>query len=476
MPEPRQTILLGPPGTGKTTRLLDILDRELTSGTRPDRIAFVSFTKKAVEEARDRAASRFGFVKEDMPWFRTLHSLAFSRLGLRRDEVMQPKNYREIGAALGLTFSNKADALEEGLPQGKNLGDRYTFLDGYARARGLSATDAWRQCCDDEELNEFEFKRFRSTLSDYKRQRGMLDFTDMLEYQQAPIDVDVVIVDEAQDLSTLQWEFFRRVVAPGAARVYVAGDDDQAIYQWSGADVTHFQDLLGDREVLHQSHRVPRAIHKVANRIVGNIIARWPKDYAPKDEEGLVRYHMEPDTVDLDEPGTWLLLARNVHLLPQLVSMVRSQGRTYLFRGESVVDQNHIKAIETWGRWRQGQEPSDENRELVNKYLASRDVWPDTKWHEALVKIPRLDREWYLSIWRRGGSITKKPRINISTIHAVKGGEADHVMLLTDMSARTWGAMQLNPAAEHRVWYVGATRARQSLDIVQAQGRMFYDV
>lgn len=471
------TIILGPPGTGKTRRLLDILDQELATGTRPDRVAFLSFTKKAVETARDRAIERFNFTKDDLPWFRTLHSLAFARLGLRRDEVMQTKHYREIGAALGLTFAGKID-LEEGLPTSRHNGDRYTFLDGFARARMLSPEQAWRLCMGDgdEDLNQFEFRRYRETLREYKASRNLVDFPDMLEYAQSPIDVDCVFIDESQDLSSRQLEYVQRVVTPNAKRVYWAGDDDQAIYQWSGADVDAFQNLPGEREILHQSHRIPRAVHKVAEGVVNRIRHRWAKDYLPKAEQGSVQYHMEPDSVDLSREGSWLLLARNIHLLPQLVQMVRAQGYTYSFRGEPAVNRGHADAILAWERWRKGAEPGEVDRERIDGLVAKKGVWPDTVWHEALTRIPPLDREWYLSVKRRGGSFFKTPRINISTIHGVKGGESSNVMLLTDMSARTYQGMTQNPDGEHRVWYVGASRAMNSLHVVQPQSRTGYDL
>ena len=50
---------------------------------------------------------------------------------------------------------------------------------------------------------------------------------------------EVLFIDEAQDLSLLQWEMVRKIWAR-AGKTYIAGDDDQAIFKWAGADVDHF--------------------------------------------------------------------------------------------------------------------------------------------------------------------------------------------------------------------------------------------
>ena len=63
---PEVNIILGPPGTGKTENLLRIVDRELKDGTHPSAIAFVSFTTKATDEARNRAKIKFNLTIEHL--------------------------------------------------------------------------------------------------------------------------------------------------------------------------------------------------------------------------------------------------------------------------------------------------------------------------------------------------------------------------------------------------------------------------
>ena len=75
-----ETTIFGPPGTGKTTRLISIVEDELSRGTPPDRIAFVSFSRKAAEEARNRAAEKLNMDAQQMVWFRTSHT-SHIRLG-----------------------------------------------------------------------------------------------------------------------------------------------------------------------------------------------------------------------------------------------------------------------------------------------------------------------------------------------------------------------------------------------------------
>ena len=95
--------VIGPPGTGKTRRLLNEVHRYVKKGVPLDRIGYFAFTRKAAREARDRyLAKNEHLTKKDIEHFQTLHSLAFNKLGLKEENVMQELNYKTIGESCGI--------------------------------------------------------------------------------------------------------------------------------------------------------------------------------------------------------------------------------------------------------------------------------------------------------------------------------------------------------------------------------------
>jgi superfamily I DNA/RNA helicase len=94
-------------------------------------------------------------------------------------------------------------------------------------------------------------------------------------------------------------------------------------------------------------------------------------------------------------------------------------------------------------------------------------------WHEALDKIGGTQREYIIACLRRGEKISN-PRIRLSTIHAAKGGEADNVVVFTDISIKTWNELYSRPDGENRAFYVAVTRTRKNLHIVQPETSKFY--
>ena len=95
--------------------------------------------------------------------------------------------------------------------------------------------------------------------------------------------------------------------------------------------------------------------------------------------------------------------------------------------------------------------------QLVDDYgLMTTETW------DKAFAIAEIERDALLRVEASEG-LTGTPRIRISTIHAVKGQEADNVVLLPDLSYLTQKEFRKDPDNEHRVFYVGVTRARKNL-------------
>jgi hypothetical protein len=90
----------------------------------------------------------------------------------------------------------------------------------------------------------------------------------------------------------------------------------------------------------------------------------------------------------------------------------------------------------------------------------------DEIWHAALSKIGEDKRDYLIALLRRGTRVAGKVRVKLSTIHGAKGGEADNVLLITDLSTKFAKEYDRNADDIHRLFYVGLTRARESLHIV----------
>jgi superfamily I DNA/RNA helicase len=496
-------IIVGPPGTGKTTSLLEVVEGVLARGIKPNKIGFISFTKKAAEEGKSRASEKFGIAPEDLPHFRTLHSMAFKYLGMRRDQMVGWPHIRELGRMLGIDFKGRGEIAEDDV-YGMNSADRMLFLEGLARNIKRPLKDVWNEAFEDE-IDWWELDRFAKALESFKRSRSLSDFTDLLERfclsQVSTLpQLDVLIIDEAQDLSLLQWDAVE-LISTNAKEVYVAGDDDQAIYKWSGADVSKFINLPGRARVLDISYRIPSTVHTLADSVSNRISQRRPKIWAPRLEIGSVNWFGNIEEVDLSK-GTWLLLARNGYMLDELEDWCMSQGFSFNSVNRDPLKSPALSAVRVWENLRKGNEESaervletlkyipahwtstvlmkklkaDENDrmysmpELVRLGLRTQDVW-----YTALAKISDKEREFFRAALRRKESLLKEPRIKISTIHASKGGQADHVLLVTDMSYRCHNNMQTNYDDEVRVWYVAATRCRQSLNLVMPRTNLNFD-
>ena len=495
--------IFGPPGTGKTTRLLNMVDDALQKGVPPMNIAFLAFTRKAANEAKERAARRFNLdPKKDLFYFRTLHSLALTCADIRTEQVMQDENYRELSKNMGVELNvQRLNNFDQDIPDMTKTSDPILGLINLARMRKVPLRQQYNETPLDIEWNIVTY--VDKCLRSYKENMEMYDFTDMLEsfpkegHTICP-HFDLCFVDEAQDLSPLQWEI-AHILDERSERMYCAGDDDQAIYRWAGADVDHFIGLEGGSETLSQSYRVPFLIHQLAERVVSRIGTRFLKDYRPKvDEYGSIRRIFSVEEIDMSE-GSWLILAQAGYQLQPVAAELRSSGYLFNNRGHRSISEKISDAVNGWEQLRKGKEVTGAVARKIYSYMSTKEriargfktlstledtdmvnmqaltvnfgllATPDMVWHIAMDRMPESERAYIIAMLRRGERFNGEARITVSTIHGAKGGEADNVVLFTDLSPAAEAQMNINPDDTHRVFYVGVTRAKQSLFIVEPQ-------
>ena len=490
-----KTIILGPPGTGKTTTLLNLVDQFIQDGVRPKQIGYFSFTKRAATEAASRAADKFGLDRDnDLAFFRTLHSYAFNQLGMTKEKMLGADDYREFGEKCGIPIKTAKFSDSDGT---FNSDNEYLTIINTAAVKRIDLLDYY-----DSRQNILDIERgtlflLSEELKRFKKEKGLKDFNDLLEDFIAKESINkfkVLFIDEAQDLSLLQWEMVRKIWSR-AEKTYIAGDDDQAIFKWAGADVDHFialKEEVDDIQTLDQSYRIPGGpIHELSQNIIGQVQNRFDQNYKPREEEGLLRRYSDITQVDMSE-GNWLVLSSANHFLDQVKEVCELRGWYYQYKGRNSIPLKLLLALNNWEAWRKGGLLNQLEIKNIYEYLGSsvlegfrkgktlhaeekysleecqkdHGLLVTTVWYEAFEGLDAMTENYIRNMRANGETLNRNPRIIMSTIHGAKGGEADKVLLMQDITNAALETFSYDPDELHRLFYTGATRAKRELHVL----------
>lgn len=430
------TVILGGPGTGKTTRLMQILKDELGRGP-AERIAYVSYTRQGTYQGVAIAKDQFDLSETQCMYFKTLHSIGFSVTEASVSDMMSGKDYSYFAEHVGV----------------ENIQEYLKFEEMQRNNPGVAAS-LYEASALDPYTTQYVCKNY----TDYKRYFNKRDFTDLLEQvveQKITLPVDVAIIDEAQDLTTLQWKAVR-MLFKDAVRMYVAGDPNQSIYDWAGADYKYFMHMNADHvEVLDTTHRLPRKIWELGKQVHSMIDESTPYPKYCREDEGVLRQIGELGIVDIDPKESYLFLARANCYLGDIEQQLRDQGFLYTTpEGIPSIGKKKLLFVKAFFLYmeRKGRGVPASYKKVLNKFFTDeqmKTMQEDKTYQDVfMTTVDWEDRDYCYCVGMNRHYNDDYTRLRVSSMHRVKGAEADNVYVLMDATRKTIIRFQEDPDAE----------------------------
>ncbi|WP_049921915.1 UvrD-helicase domain-containing protein [Halopiger djelfimassiliensis] len=584
--ETKVTRLFGGPGSGKTTALLDHVEEILEEdGVTFRDILVVSYTRAAAQEVRERLADRLDESPRALQGnVCTMHAKAYELLDLSRSDVIGESDKEEFCEEYGLEFEDEYSGAGRRTARSTTIGNKVIATSQWLQRTRRDVSD-WYDVpfqWDEEEVrlppeidpNAQEGNKYTPTWpSDddridvpeairawrsFKGEQGKIGFADMLErVKQRSLlpSVDYLVIDEFQDITTLQYDVYDEW-KPHMEQVLIAGDDDQVVYSWQGADPALLLEEDVDEDIiLPNSYRLPSNVLNAVNQEIRHIDKRQDKDLKPRKEGGAVEARTNASMLDVvrmvrrtlvEGDGTIMVLFRARYQMFQFIDEFITEGVPFT----SLTDQRmwtdrltqYVRAVEAIDEGedvtglqarrladmlqesafgtnerddlfdtideRQEEAGIDDLEQLMIPAEVIEDHVPfmpgPASASDMVRKVTNFQKKSvraYFSIGEYHGMDTD--RVRVGTIHSAKGREADHVLVGTDLTekvveqmvatvedrvpseaaddadtgvedipgceefTKTTSPVPVLTDNERRVFYVGMSRARERLVLLE---------
>jgi DNA helicase-2/ATP-dependent DNA helicase PcrA len=551
MSEAHVTKLVGSPGSGKTTKLLEFTGREAeVHDTDYSDLMFLTFSKSAQEEGTIRIRDVYPAVEESdlRKRVKTVHGAALSSCLIAGE--MELRDWDDLDAPGQLIITENRDdgleyfnwffetnfpairydesendpiqQLEEGDTGEIATGNKAIAVYDYLKSKNWPLSDYYRTPFD-LELDPQTTMEVLKGWDSFKQRNDLIQHDDYVELaldRHCIPPASVLIIDEFQDLSPLQTALYEQWRDSGHIdRIYIAGDSNQAVYGFRGAEPTYFQRTSVDEVVHHEeSKRCPSGVIDAAVPIaepipkhdvdrvtamrdggeVEHVDADGPLELSALVEDGL-RNLPDPDEDEL------YLLARTNRQAAKIAYGLREGGVPYLdlkphgplrrwkqplpmiLAGLQAIDDSRHLPIPVVRALLQNTAPSPAREEAQERAEEGR--LSATKRIRGAVITQEEYREWFPDVerardlvpqltvadWRsellkgalQSGATHHPSQVRVGTIHASKGLESPHVFVFPAYSHNQLERFENGvEAEERRLFYVAMTRASERVDIV----------
>lgn len=352
-------LVLAGAGTGKTRVVTFRIANLIRNGTPPDRILAVTFTNKAAGEMKERVGELIGINHKKRrrdekappsPTISTFHSQCVQILRRHATKLGFPAKFSIYDRSDQESLA-RAILRELRLPgTAIKPSDMLAIIGGWKNA-GIRPDEAGSVAATDKEhFAASGYRRYQDGLAI----RGAMDFDDLLLHTESLFEdhhdvrdeeagrYDHVLVDEYQDTNGCQYRITKHL-STSHRNLCVVGDDDQSIYAWRGADVSHilnFSKDWDDAKVvwLEENYRSTAAILEMANRLIAFNTNRHDKVLRPSRPNGQrprILQHKDEETESKLVVGEIKHLIENEHVQPRDIAILfRTNEQPRLFETE----------------------------------------------------------------------------------------------------------------------------------------------
>ncbi len=390
-------LVLAGAGTGKTRVVTFRIANLIRNGTPPDRILAVTFTNKAAGEMQERIGeligkprkrSKTGDKESPKPTVSTFHAQCVRILRRHAKALGFPQKF-------SIYDRSDQESLARGILRELRLpgtalkpSDMLAIIGGWKNGSVKPSDAAYHAATDKEHFAAAGYRRYQEAL----RVRGAMDFDDLLLHTETLFEehpairdeeaakYDHVLVDEYQDTNGSQYRITKHLTLRHR-NLCVVGDDDQSIYAWRGADVSHILNFSKDWPdakivCLEDNYRSTAEILAMANRLIDfnterhdkTLRASRPNGTRPrieqyKDEtteaETVVREIVHKINQEHIQPRDIAILFRTNEQPRIFETELRKANVPYVMLGaQSFFDRKEVRDLVSYLKWIE--QPSDE--------------------------------------------------------------------------------------------------------------------